>query len=124
MTRAECAERLRAVSGEDELELDPALLEPTPARQILARVLRNLKQVWLAREEWQRALGCAERILLLAPDTPVELRDRGLLYARLECFAAAEADLRRFLLLAPDDPTADAVRAQVEELSRTSPRLH
>lgn len=124
VTRAECAERLRAAAGEDELELDPALLEPTPTRQILARMLRNLKQVWLAREEWQRALGCAERILLLAPDTPVELRDRGLLYARLECFAAAEADLRRFLLLAPDDPTADAVRAQVEELSRTSPRLH
>ena len=69
-------------------------------------MLGNLKQIWLAREEWQRALGCVERILLLAPDAPLELRDRGLLYARLECFAAAEADLRRFLALAPDDPTA------------------
>ena len=124
VSRDECAEWLRAAAGEERLELDPQLLEPTPAKQILARVLRNLKQIWLAREEWQRALDCAERILLLAPDTPVELRDRGLLYARLECFAAAEADLRRFLVLAPDDPTADAVRAQVEELSRTAPRLH
>ena len=124
VSRAECATWLRAAAGDQTLELDPQLLEPAPAKQIVARVLRNLKQIWLAREEWQRALDCAERILLLAPDTPVELRDRGLLYARLECFAAAEADLRRFLLLAPDDPTADAVRAQVEELSRSAPRLH
>ncbi len=124
VSRAECEQRLRATAGEDDLELDPSLLEPTPTRQILARVLRNLKQIWLAREEWQRALGCAERILLVAPDAPLELRDRGLLYARLECFAAAEADLRRFLVLAPDDPSADAVRAQVEELARSAPRLH
>ena len=67
VSRAECEERLRATAGEDDLELDPSLLEPTPTRQILARVLRNLKQIWLAREEWQRALGCAERILLVAP---------------------------------------------------------
>ncbi|HTO70039.1 MAG TPA: tetratricopeptide repeat protein [Myxococcota bacterium] len=123
VTRAECEARLRASAGA-AVPFDPRLLDPTPARDVLARVLRNLKQIWLAREDWPRALGCAERILLLSPDAAVELRDRGLLFARLECFAAAEADLRRFLELAPDDAAADAVRAQLVELARTAPRLH
>ncbi len=123
VTRADCESRMRAAAGAD-VPFDPQLLDPTPPRQILARVLRNLKQIWLAREDWPRALGCAERILLLAPDSPPELRDRGLLFARLECFAAAEADLRKFLALAPDDAGADAVRAQLVELARTAPRLH
>jgi regulator of sirC expression with transglutaminase-like and TPR domain len=123
VTRSDCEARMRAPAGAD-VPFDPQLLDATPPRQILARVLRNLKQIWLAREDWQRALGCAERILLLAPESPLELRDRGLLFARLECFAAAEADLKKFLALAPDDAGADAVRAQLVELARTAPRLH
>ena len=123
VTRADCESRMRAAAGAD-VPFDPQLLDPTPPRQILARVLRNLKQIWLAREDWPRALGCAERILLLAPESPLELRDRGLLFARLECFAAAEADLKKFLALAPDDAGAEAVRAQLVELARTAPRLH
>lgn len=123
VTRADCEARLRAAAGA-EVPFDPRLLDPTPARQILARVLRNLKQIWLAREDWQRALACAERILLVAPDAPLELRDRGLLFARLECFAAAAADLEKFLALAPEDAGADAVRAQLVELARSAPRLH
>ncbi len=123
VTRAECATRLRAAAGA-EVPLDPELLDPTPARQILARLLRNLKQIWLAHEDWPRALACAERILVLAPDAPLELRDRGLLFARLECFAAAEADLKKFLALAPEDAGADAVRAQLVDLARSAPRLH
>ncbi|MFI5317628.1 MAG: SirB1 family protein [Myxococcota bacterium] len=123
VTRAECEARLRAAAGAD-VRLDERMLEPAPARQILARVLRNLKQIWLAREDWQRALDCAERILILTPDSPLELRDRGLLFARLECFAAAEADLRKFLALAPGDSAAEAVRAQLVELARSAPRLH
>jgi regulator of sirC expression with transglutaminase-like and TPR domain len=123
VTRADCEARLRAAAGAD-VPLDPSLLEPSPARQILARVLRNLKQIWLAREDWQRALDCAERILMLAPEAPLELRDRGLIFARLECFAAAEADLRKFLALAPEDSGAEAVRAHLVELARSAPRLH
>jgi len=123
VTRSDCEARLRAAAGAD-VPLDPSLLEPTPPRQVLARVLRNLKQIWLAREDWQRALDCTERILMLAPEAPLELRDRGLIFARLECFSAAEADLRKFLALAPGDPGAEAVRAQLVELARSAPRLH
>jgi regulator of sirC expression with transglutaminase-like and TPR domain len=123
VTRADCETRLNAAAGAS-VPLDPSHLEATPAKQVLARVLRNLKSIWLAQEDWSRALSCVDRILMLAPDSPAELRDRGLLFAKLECFAAAESDLRKYLALAPDDPGADSVRSQLVELARVAPRLH
>ena len=123
LTRAECEARWRATLGADT-PFDARSLEPAPARQTLARLIGNLKQIFLAQQDWARALACVERILVLAPDAPLELRDRGLLYARLECFSAAAADLQRFLALAPNDPTAAGVRQQLVELMRTSPPLN
>ena len=61
---------------------------------------------------------------MLGPDAPLELRDRGLLFARLECWSAATADLRRFLTLAPNDPTSAGVRQQLVELLKSSPAVH
>jgi regulator of sirC expression with transglutaminase-like and TPR domain len=123
LTRAECEARWLATLGADT-PFDARSLEPAPARQTLARLIGNLKQIFLAQQDWPRALACVERILVLSPDAPLELRDRGLLYARLECFSAAAADLKQFLALAPDDPTAAGVRQQLVELVRTSPPLN
>jgi regulator of sirC expression with transglutaminase-like and TPR domain len=123
LTRKDCEARWHATLGADT-PFDARALEPAPARQTLARVIGNLKQIFLAQQDWPRALACVERILVLAPDTPLELRDRGLLYARLECFSAAVSDLQSFLALAPNDPTATGVRQQLVELMRTSPTLN
>ena len=123
LTRADCEARWRATLGA-ETPFDARALEPAPARQTLARLVGNLKQIFLAQQDWPRALACVERILALEPDAPLELRDRGLLYARLECWSAAAADLRHFLALAPNDPTADGVRQQLVELIRSSPALN
>ncbi len=123
LTRADCEARWRATLGADT-PFDARSLEPAPARQTLARLIGNLKQIFLAQQDWPRALACIERILALEPDAPLELRDRGLLYARLECFSAAAADLQRFLALAPNDPTAEGVRQQLVELIRSSPTLN
>ncbi len=113
----DCEQRLRAVMGPDA-QLDPSYLRAARPKEILVRILRNLKQIYLQARELEPALACSERILLVEPDLAQELRDRGLLYEQLECFAAARADLERFLALAPDDPTADAVRARLIDLSR------
>lgn len=120
--REDCEARWQAAAG--GAPFDPRALEPSPPRAILARLLGNLKQIHLAAQDWSRALAAVERILAFTPDAPAELRDRGLLFARLECFAAATADLSRFLALAPEDPSADAVRAQLVELAKTAPALH
>jgi regulator of sirC expression with transglutaminase-like and TPR domain len=118
----ECAQRLRGIYG-DDAQLDPRLLRPAPAREILARMLSNLKQVYVQHSDFERALGCVDRILLLAPNTARELRDRGILYQRLECYAAALQDFERYLRLAPDDEAAHLIRDLLPELQRQAAQL-
>ena len=123
LTEQECAQRLRAVHGPGEL-FDRRYLQSATSREILVRMLTNLKQIHLRRREFELALGCSDRILLLVPDTPPEVRDRGLLYQQLECYAAAQADLERFLELAPNDETVATVRRQLISVRRRAAHIH
>ncbi len=123
LTEEQCHERLRAVMG-DAAELDAHHLRPAAPKEILVRMLSNLKQIYLEAKEFDGALSCCERNLLLAPDNLHELRDRGLLYQQLECHAAAAADLERYLALVPHDEHADTLRAALIQLRRQAAQLH
>lgn len=118
----ECAERLEGIYGPD-VRLRRDLLEPAGARDILTRMLNNLKQIYVEADDDLRALRCADRIVALAPDAPREIRDRGILFQRLECFRPALEDLERFLELAPDDETAPAIREIMPDLQRQAAQL-
>jgi regulator of sirC expression with transglutaminase-like and TPR domain len=118
----DCVERLRRLYGR-EIRFDRRLLRGASDREIVARILANLKQVYLRQQDLVRALACVDRILLFRPDDARELRDRGVLYQRLECFAAAARDLQRYLDLAPADPGAEAVRAMLPMIQRQAASL-
>jgi regulator of sirC expression with transglutaminase-like and TPR domain len=117
LSEEQCARRLQAVMGQ-ETSFDRSYLRSATTREILVRMLRNLKQIYLQAREYEPALACSERILLVQPELPQELRDRGLLYQQLECFSAAQADLERFLALAPNDDSAEVVREKLIEIRR------
>jgi len=124
LDREDCRELLAAV-GASDAEFRPALqLRAATNREILVRLLSNLKYIWLRRSDFERALACCDRILLLAPDAPEFLRDRGLVHEHLECHGAAIADFERCLRLAPSDDLAPAVRARVAALRTGDRRLH
>ena len=93
LTAEECEERWGDLRP-DGARLERRLLRPASPREILVRMLSNLKQVYVEQNDAERALACVDRILLLAPDTPRELRDRGILYQRLECYRGGAARLR------------------------------
>jgi regulator of sirC expression with transglutaminase-like and TPR domain len=96
--------------------LDPRWLAPVTTRQILVRMLTNLKAVYMALGDWGRALRASERILLLVPDALEELRDGGALNARLGQASAALRDWEAYLRRAPAAPDARAVRGRVRAL--------
>jgi regulator of sirC expression with transglutaminase-like and TPR domain len=124
LTRRECQERLDAVA-EDHVPLRPELhLRAATPRETLVRMLANLKHVGIRSGDYSRALAASERILLVEPGAVPELRDRGLLYERLECYAAALADLRAFLERAPGDASAAEVRARMLVLEERVGRFH
>jgi len=106
-----------------ELPLDQ-FLEPAGPRQILARVLRNLKNIYREKDDTQRLLQVIHRMMTVAPDAHGELRDRGLLYHRMEAFRAALKDLSDYLERAPEAPDSDQVRAMIVELTARCARLN
>ncbi|MDN7674382.1 SirB1 family protein [Burkholderia oklahomensis] len=93
-----------------------ALLQPATDREVVARMLNNLKAVYLQTERWQRLLGVQERLVILLPGQLDELRDRGFAYARLDYLRPALEDLETYLGERPDAADATLVEAQVGEL--------
>jgi regulator of sirC expression with transglutaminase-like and TPR domain len=106
-----------------ELPLDQ-FLEPATKRQILARVLRNLKGIYREADKPQRLLEVLNRILLVTPEAHGDLRDRGLVYQQLEAFRAALKDLSEYLQREPEAEDFEEVRARVMDLSATCSRLN
>ena len=130
-SEADLHERLRRVIPPEaaggvpveELPLDQ-FLEPAGKRQILARLLRNLKGIYRETGQLQRQLEVLNRMLLVAPEARGELRERGLLYQRLECYRAALKDLQDYSALEPEAPDIDEVRARLVELGALCARLN
>jgi regulator of sirC expression with transglutaminase-like and TPR domain len=107
----------------DALPLDQ-FLEPAGKRQILARLLRNLKGIYRKANQPQRLLEVLNRMLVVAPEAHGELRERGLLYHTMECYRAALKDLQDYSALEPEAPDIDDVRAKLVELSSRCARLN
>ncbi|HJY76624.1 MAG TPA: tetratricopeptide repeat protein, partial [Burkholderiales bacterium] len=72
----------------------------------------------------ERMLEVLNRMLLVSPDASGELRDRGYLYRRLECWRPALKDLTDYLEREPDAPDLDDVRASLVDLSERCARLN
>ena len=106
-----------------ELPMDQ-FLEPATNRQILSRLLRNLKGIYRDTDKPERMLDVLNRMLLVTPDAHAELRDRGYLYQRLECWRPALQDLAAYLERDPDAPDADDVRVRLMELTALCARLN
>ncbi|HJV82286.1 MULTISPECIES: SirB1 family protein [Oxalobacteraceae] len=93
-------------------------------REILVRMLRNLKTLFVEHMRWQRVLGVQQRLLILLPDEITERRDRGLAYANLECPQAALDDLEAYLAERPYAPDAELLRSKLPELRDASRRMN
>jgi regulator of sirC expression with transglutaminase-like and TPR domain len=106
-----------------EIALMQAIREAS-SREILARMLRNLKGIYHGRNDYERLLEVQNRLIVLLPDAHEELRDRGLVYAQLECPRAAADDLSAYLDLEPDAPEAGEIRSTLDVLRDASGRLN
>ena len=93
-------------------------------KDIVVRILRNLKGIYSHHKEWLRALAASDRIIIAMPDSAEEYRDRGMLYANLECFRAALFDLQAYLKMLPVAHDAGVVREKVIELQAVASRLN
>ncbi len=126
-SEAELRELLKRVIppgvGAADLPLDQ-FLEPASNRQILARLLRNLKGIYREKDQPERLLEVLNRVIVVAPESAAELRERGLVYVRLECWRPALKDLADYLEREPEAPDQDEVRSKMVDLTVRCARLN
>jgi regulator of sirC expression with transglutaminase-like and TPR domain len=117
ITEDDCRQLVARSTGRPSLFRREALGGTSP-RELLRRLLSQLKRIHLARGSYAKALSHVERLLLLAPDDSEEIRDRGYLLAHLGRPGPALADLEAYLSLHPRAPDAATVRGRVAWLRR------
>jgi regulator of sirC expression with transglutaminase-like and TPR domain len=109
LTPDDCQALIRRAVGDGVL-FHVGMLRPAGRREILARVLRNLKTAHLARRDWPAAVDALDLLLVLEPTDPEHGRDRGLLLGRMGRFGEAVAALRVYLEERPDAHDVPDVR--------------
>jgi regulator of sirC expression with transglutaminase-like and TPR domain len=123
LSESDCQKRLDRVF-EGRVRLEPAMLAPCARKGILARMLGNLKAIYVKADDYARALRTMDLLLALDPDSAEERRDRGLLHAAFDCYSLAAADLEAYLALAPTAPEAKALRVKINEMRSLAARLN
>ena len=100
LSEQDCRDRLSQIFKNEE-DFDPTWLEPLSSRQLLTRMLTNLKNIYIHKGDFSRALMACDRILLLNATLPTELRDRGVVHFHLKQYSRAVHDLGKYIELAP-----------------------
>ena len=125
LSREELSERLEPFrlknTLDDEFDMPIGLyLQSAPPRDIINRMLRNLKEIHKTQEDWQRLIAVEDRLIVLQPDAWSEYRDRGLAWAVQGHAARAVPDLEKYLEQVEGANDLDAVAERLSQLRSQS----
>ena len=109
LSEEECAQRLTEIT-QSRMDWDPNYLAPISNREYVARMLRNLKAIYLQQRNFSQALSIMDRLVQIQPDASAELRDRGLVKHRLGMKPEAAKDIAKYLETAPLDHDSEELR--------------
>ncbi len=99
-------------------------LVPACKKDMLIRILYNLKSVYLMTEQYLKTLNVIDHILAINPLAELEIRDRAFIFEKLDCFNAACEDYQQYLGLAPDGPDCEEIRARFIAMQHARAGLH
>jgi regulator of sirC expression with transglutaminase-like and TPR domain len=99
-------------------------LASSTKKDILKRMLANLKAIYINGNDLVKSLAVLDRLVILDPNSAVDIRDRGMVYLRLEYYAQARDDFEHYLRLRPDADDAILVREQLVRLAKEATRIH
>jgi regulator of sirC expression with transglutaminase-like and TPR domain len=119
----ECRERVRRMLG-GESKLYAQWFEPISSRKLLARLLNNLKHIYLRAEDYARALVIYDYLVILLPQSAPERRERGAIHFQLKHYARALRDLSTYLELAPHAQDVDETRRQIKTLRQIIAKMN
>lgn len=99
-------------------------LEESEHSSIIRKLLDTLKVTLMEEKNMERALKTSETLLMFDPEDPYEIRDRGLIYAQLDCHHVALTDLNYFIEQCPEDPISEMIKIQIHSIEQNAIVLH
>jgi regulator of sirC expression with transglutaminase-like and TPR domain len=123
LSEEKCQAMIEELYG-GEMTFHPAFLRAVTKKQILSRMLQNLKGIYSRSGDYHKTLAAIERALLIDPDSATEIRDRGLACFSLEKYAPALADLEEYLRRAPQSADAGQIRERIKQLRQKMAQLN
>lgn len=113
----DCQKRLSQIY-QQPVELNPDWLVPVSNKQILARMLNNLKFIYLHKQQIEKAISIVSGIIKLFPNHAEEIRDRGLLYYQTKRWQEAAVDLEYYLNIAPNNRDTDTIQLLLKKINQ------
>ena len=123
VTPEECAELVGSVVGRP-VTLLPEHYAPVSGRQLLTRMLANLKGAYWRRQEWDRVVGAIDRLLVLDPKAAGEWRDRGVAWSNLGEVRRGLGDWERYLTEFPDAEDHETVKGHLRRARQKLAQLN
>jgi regulator of sirC expression with transglutaminase-like and TPR domain len=118
LSEQECRDRIRQMSA-NRIKFHAQWFEPVTHKQLILRMLTNLKHIYMHKEEYTKALAICDRIVLLVPNSPSERRDRGIIHLQLKHYARAIHDLKAYTELAPRAEDRDEMLEHIKTIRQT-----
>lgn len=117
VTRQDCQSKLDEIySG--EMKLRPEFLHPISRRQILLRMLNNLKTVYLSTRNFRKALAVSDLVLVLYPRSAEDVKQRALLRYSMNLHKLAGEDLNEYLKISPNASDAEEIKQMTLSIRR------
>jgi regulator of sirC expression with transglutaminase-like and TPR domain len=123
LTPEECEGLVGSVLGR-EVTLSTEHYAPVSGRQLLTRMLANLKGAYWRREEWDRVVGAIDRLLVLDPKAATEWRDRGVAWSNLGEVRRGLGDWERYLTEFPDAEDHETVKGHLRRARQKLAQLN
>jgi regulator of sirC expression with transglutaminase-like and TPR domain len=121
LTQDNCREMIEELYG-GRLRFQPEFLAAVTKRQILTRMLQNLKGIYSGLRDYPKTLAAIERLLLLNPGDSAEIRDRGGVYQAMGRYAESLADLQDYLRRQPQAEDAEKIKEMIQQTRQRQAR--
>jgi len=118
VTEEDCRKKLNDIySG--QVALQPEFLLPVTRRQMLTRMLNNLRSIYLSQRDFRRAVQVVDLILVIYPRSPEDVKQRAVLRYNLDDYRGALNDFEEYVKMSPDASDAEEVRQTALSLRRS-----
>jgi regulator of sirC expression with transglutaminase-like and TPR domain len=118
VTEEDCRQKLDSIySG--QVAMQPEFLLPVTRRQMLTRMLNNLRSIYLSQRDFRRAVQVVDLILVIYPRSPEDMKQRAVLRYNLNDFRGALSDFEEYVKMSPDASDAEEIKQTALSLRRS-----